>query len=220
MPHVEIENEIRASVDEFVEGMRALVRKAVLHTIARHLQVDVDIDAAGIAVEPSATPIQPGPKRQQARQVQAPKNQAPGGARSASRVGVSVGAVRKKAPGIRRAAPKPSTPATASSPSKRKAHPTAAASALSGVQKMSGGGASAVEPSASVAKAEPTEVSVEETAATLLAHIEIEPGQGLEELALAMDTPAADLAEPLKKLLAEGKIIQTPGQGQASYHPT
>jgi hypothetical protein len=62
MPHVdiEIENEIRGMVHDFVEGMRALARKAVLQSVAHHLEVDVR--AAGASVEPASTPSQSRPK--------------------------------------------------------------------------------------------------------------------------------------------------------------
>ncbi|WP_159397178.1 hypothetical protein [Sorangium cellulosum] len=59
-----------------------------------------------------------------------------------------------------------------------------------------------------------------EIADALLAHVEIEPGQGIEELALAMGTPATELQEPIKQLLAENKITEEQDQGQTSYYPT
>ena len=66
----------------------------------------------------------------------------------------------------------------------------------------------------------PSGIPENEIAEALLAHVEIEPGQGIDDLALAMGTPAADLQEPIKKLLEENKITEELRQGQASYYPT
>jgi hypothetical protein len=94
---------------------------------------------------------------------------------------------------------------------------TAAAEQRSSAADGSEGDASSVRADAERAR---STAWVEETAATLLAHVEIEPGQGLDDLALAMGTPAADLEEPIKRLLAENKITEELRQGQAAYYPT
>ncbi|MGK4004786.1 hypothetical protein WMF31_19300 [Sorangium sp. So ce1036] len=231
---VEIENEIRASVAEFLEGMRALVRKDILQSVARHLEVD--IRAAGISIEPALTPIKP------ARKV--------GGALAPSRVA----APARKKPAPRRPAPSkpapskpaPSKPARAAS-GKKAVAPRAAVTARpraatpaprasdAGTAGAAGADAAGARPAESAAGEKAAEQAIvagteapqvaasgpgDEIAEALLAHVEIEPGQGLEELALAMGTPAADLEGPIKRLVEENKITEEMRQGQAAYYPT
>lgn len=213
---VEIENEIRASVAKFVEGMRALARKDVLQIVARHLEVD--IRAAGISIESLAARIEPAHKAPARKPTRAKPAERKATTARAPERGPQRAKARKKPAASRPsrpAAPRPAPVAPqppASAPEELGSAPAAAAEA---------GSAPAVEPPA---QAEPTsganEAAVEETAATLLAHIEIEPGQGLEELALAMGTPAAELEEPIKKLLDENKIAEKMRQGQAEYYPS
>lgn len=203
---VEIENEIRASVAEFLEGMRALVRKDVLRTAARYLQVD--ISAAGISTGPAATPAKPVRKGERAP--------APSRPAAPARSAPSPKTPTRAAPRKKAAAPRTTgggaRPAIAP-PKKRAAR--APAPAVAPVK--------AAEQAAPASPVNPASLqsgsSGDEISEALLAHVEIEPGQGIDDLALAMGTPAAELQEPLKKLLAEKKITEELHQGQASYYP-
>ncbi|AUX22974.1 uncharacterized protein SOCEGT47_034900 [Sorangium cellulosum] len=314
---VEIENEIRASVAEFLEGMRALVRKDILQSVAGHLEVD--IRAAGISIEPALTPIKPArkvggalaPSRVAApsRKKAAPSRPAPSKP-APSRPALSKPALSKPAtskpatsrPALSRPAPsKPATsrpapskpapsrpalskpalskPATSKPATSRPAlsrpapskpatsrpapsKPTRAASGkkalapraavaarpraatpgprasdagTAGTAGAAGAGAAGARPAESAAGEKAAEQAIlagteapqgaapgpgDEISEALLAHVEIEPGQGLEELALAMGTPAADLEGPIKKLVEENKITEEMRQGQAAYYPT
>jgi hypothetical protein len=210
---VEIENEIRASVAKFLEGMRAVVRKDVLRTAARYLEVD--ISAAGISTAPASTlakPVRkaeraPAPSRPAAPVRSAPSQKAP------KRV-----APRKKAPAPAAASRTTGSASRAAvAPTKTKARagrtpaPAVAAPGKAAEQAVPASPASLASPSSGS--------SADEIAEALLAHVEIEPGQGIDDLALAMGTPAAELQEPLKKLLEENKITEELRQGQASYYP-
>jgi hypothetical protein len=64
-----------------------------------------------------------------------------------------------------------------------------------------------------------TPQELDQTAATLYAHIEAHPGQRMEEIARALASTTRDLALPVKKLLAERRI-RTEGQKRATkYFP-
>lgn len=201
---VEIENEIRASVAEFLEGMRALVRRDVLRAAAQYLQVD--ISAAGISTGPVATPAKPVRKAERAP--------APSRPAAPPRSAPSPKTPTRAAPRKKAAAPRTTgggaRPAVA--PPKARAARTAAPAAVAPVKV-----AEQAAPSSPVSL--PSGSSGDEIAEALLAHVEIEPGQGIDDLALAMGTPAAELQEPLKKLLAENKITEELHQGQTSYYP-
>ncbi|WP_437538447.1 hypothetical protein WME79_21035 [Sorangium sp. So ce726] len=192
---------------EFLEGMRAVVRKEVLRTAARYLQVD--ISAAGISTGPAATPAKPvrkgerapAPSRPAAPPRSAPSPKTP--ARAAPRK--KAAAPRTTGGGARPAVAPPKSRA-ARTPAPAVAAPVKAAEQAAP--------ASPVNPASL-----PSGSSGDEIAEALLAHVEIEPGQGIDDLALAMGTPAAELQEPLKKLLAENKITEELRQGQASYYP-
>ncbi|MGK3993896.1 hypothetical protein [Sorangium sp. So ce1024] len=205
--------------------MRALARKAVIQGAARYLEVD--IKAAGISTGPAATPARPGrkaapapaPSRPAAPARSAPSRKAP--ARAA--------ASRKKAAPPRKAAGAAARPAVAPAKGRR--------AVGSGAPEAAGSGSAASVQAPAVPAGEkvaeqagavtpvnpenaPSGIPGDEIAEALLAHVEIEPGQGIEDLALAMGTPAADLQEPIKKLLDENKITEELRQGQASYYPT
>jgi hypothetical protein len=201
---VEIENEIRASVAEFLEGMRALVRKDVLRAAAQYLQVD--ISAAGISTGPAATPAKPVRKAERAP---APSRPAAPPRSAPSPKTPTRAAARKKA-----AAPRTTGGGArpAAAPPKARAARTPAPAVVAPVKA-----AEQAAPASPVSL--PSGSSGDEIAEALLAHVEIEPGQGIDDLALAMGTPAAELQEPLKKLLAENKITEELRQGQASYYP-
>jgi hypothetical protein len=208
---VEIENEIRASVAKFLEGMRAVVRKDVLRTAARYLEVD--ISAAGVSTAPAATlakPVRkaeraPAPSRPAASVRSAPAQKAP-----------KRGAPRKKA-----AAPAAASRTTGSA-SRAAVAPTKARAGRTRAPAVAAPGKAAEQavPASPASLASPSSgSSADEIAEALLAHVEIEPGQGIDDLALAMGTPAAELQQPLKKLLEENKITEELRQGQASYYP-
>ncbi|WP_437987143.1 hypothetical protein [Sorangium sp. So ce117] len=192
---------------EFLEGLRALVRKDVLRTAGRYLQVD--ISAAGISTGPAATPAKPVRKGERApapSRPAAPPRKAPS-AKTPTRA-----APRKKAAASRTSGGG-ARPAVAAPKSRAARTPAPAVTAP----------VKAAEQAAPVNPANPASLSSgssgDEIAEALLAHVEIEPGQGIDDLALAMGTPAAELQEPLKKLLAENKITEELRQGQASYYP-
>ncbi|WP_438020803.1 hypothetical protein WMF18_17755 [Sorangium sp. So ce315] len=205
--------------------MRALARKAVVQGAARYLEVD--IKAAGISTGPAATtPAKPGRKaapapapvksRPAAPARSAPSRKAPARAAASSR--------KKAAPPQK--AGKAARPAVAPAKGRRAAGAGAArrggaasaqAPAIPAREKVAeqAGPVTPVNPENA-----PSGIPGDEIAEALLAHVEIEPGQGIEDLALAMGTPAADLQEPIKKLLDENKITEEMRQGQASYYPT
>jgi hypothetical protein len=207
---VEIENEIRASVAEFLEGLRALVRKDVLRTAGRYLQVD--ISAAGISTGPAATPAKPVRKGERAP---APSRPAAPPRSAPSPKKPTRAAPRKKA-----AAPRASgggARAAVAAPKSRAARTPAPAVTAPAKAAEQAAPPSPVNPASPASLSSGS--SGDEIAEALLAHVEIEPGQGIDDLALAMGTPAAELQEPLKKLLAENKITEELRQGQASYYP-
>ncbi|WP_437291566.1 hypothetical protein [Sorangium sp. So ce406] len=199
--------------------MRALARKAVIQNAAQYLEVD--IKAAGISTGPAATPPKPSRKAERAP--------APAPAKA-----------RPAAPA--RSAPSRKAPArAAAAPSRKKAAParkvkSAARPAVAPVKGRRAAGAASTRAPAVPAGEKgaehagpvnptspenaPSGIPENEIAEALLAHVEIEPGQGIDDLALAMGTPAADLQEPIKKLLEENKITEELRQGQASYYPT
>ncbi|WP_437840947.1 hypothetical protein [Sorangium sp. So ce1153] len=212
---------------KFLEGMRALVRKDVFRNAAQYLEVD--IKAAGISTGPAATPMKPGRKAERAPTPAPTKSRKAASARSApSRKAPSRPAPSRPAP----SRPAPSRPA----PRKKTAAPRAAGGAArpavapAKARAKSAGKAQAPAVGAGdkgTQPANPTSpenapsgIPENEIAEALLAHVEIEPGQGIDDLALAMGTPAADLQEPIKKLLEENKITEELRQGQASYYPT
>lgn len=158
----QVESEIRASVDEFVKGVRALVEKSVLDLVAETLEVDVIAAALGKLPAP----------------------------RARARV--------KRSPEPRRS--RAQAPRAAEASSKRPRDER-------GTERVGR------------ARAEAPANADEQTASALLAHVTIEPGQGLEELALAMGTPAQALEAPLRKLVAGRKIAQRRAQGKAAYYP-
>lgn len=201
---VEIENEIRASVAEFLEGMRALVRKDVLRAAAQYLQVDISV--AGISTGPAATPAKPVRKAERAPAPSRPA--AP--PRSAPSPKTPTRAAPRKKAAAPRATGGGARPAAA--PPKARAARTPAPAVAAPVKA-----AEQAAPASPVSL--PSGSSGDEIAEALLAHVEIEPGQGIDDLALAMGTPAAELQEPLKKLLAENKITEELRQGQTSYYP-
>ncbi|WP_438044226.1 hypothetical protein [Sorangium sp. So ce128] len=192
---------------KFLEGMRALVRKDVLRTAARYLQVD--ISAAGISTGPAATPAKPIRKGERAP--------APSRPAAPPRSAPSPKTPTRAAPRKKAAAPRTSgggaRPAVAAPKSRAARTPAPAVAAPVKIAEQAAP-ASPVNP-ASLSSGS----SGDEIAEALLAHVEIEPGQGIDDLALAMGTPAAELQEPLKKLLAENKITEELRQGQASYYP-
>ncbi|KYF71409.1 hypothetical protein BE15_47060 [Sorangium cellulosum] len=204
-------------VAAFLEGMRALARKAVIQNAAQYLEVD--IKAAGISTGPAATPPKPGRKAERAPAPAKVRPAAP--ARSAP---------SRKAPARAAAAPSRKKAAPA-----RKAKSAARPAVAPAKGRRAAGAASPRTPAVSAGekRAEqagpvnatspenaPSGIPENEIAEALLAHVEIEPGQGIDDLALAMGTPAADLQEPIKKLLEENKITEELRQGQASYYPT
>ncbi|WP_437627471.1 hypothetical protein [Sorangium sp. So ce1151] len=207
---------------KFLEGMRALVRKDVFQNAAQYLEVD--IKAAGISTGPAATPMKPGRKAERAPTPAPTKSRTAASARSAP---------SRKAP----SRPAPSRPAPSRQiPRKKAVAPRAAGGAarsavapVKGRAKSAGkaqapavaAGDKATQPVSSASPENaPSGIPENEIAEALLAHVEIEPGQGIDDLALAMGTPAADLQEPIKKLLEENKITEELRQGQASYYPT
>ncbi|AUX32589.1 MULTISPECIES: hypothetical protein [Sorangium] len=206
---VEIENEIRALVAAFLEGMKALARKDVLQNAARYLEVD--IKAAGIS-GPVATPMKPARKAERAPAPSRPA--AP--ARSAP---------PRKAPAPKRAAPRkkaaaPRATAGAARPAAAPAKARRASAAPAQAAPAVGAGAKEAEQARPTSPENaPSGIPGDEIAEALLAHVEIEPGQGIDDLALAMGTPAAELQEPIKKLLEENKITEELNQGQTSYYP-
>ncbi|MDC0681977.1 hypothetical protein [Sorangium atrum] len=189
---------------EFLEGMRALVRKDVLRAAAQYLQVD--ISAAGISTGPAATPAKPVRKAERAP--------APSRPAAPPRSAPSPKTPTRAAPRKKAAAPRTTgggaRPAVA--PPKARAARTPAPAAVAPLKA-----AEQAAPASPVSL--PSGSSGDEIAEALLAHVEIEPGQGIDDLALAMGTPAAELQEPLKKLLAENKITEELRQGQTSYYP-
>ncbi|WP_437803339.1 hypothetical protein [Sorangium sp. So ce693] len=189
---------------EFLEGMRALVREDVLRAAAQYLQVD--ISAAGISTGPAATPAKPVRKAERAP--------APSRPAAPPRSAPSPKTPTRAAPRKKAAAPRTTgggaRPAVA--PPKARAARTPAPAAVAPVKA-----AEQAAPASPVSL--PSGSSGDEIAEALLAHVEIEPGQGIDDLALAMGTPAAELQEPLKKLLAENKITEELRQGQTSYYP-
>ncbi|WP_437760308.1 hypothetical protein [Sorangium sp. So ce1389] len=212
---------------KFLEGMRALVRKDVFQNAARYLEVD--IKAAGISTGPAATPMKPGRKAEHAPMPAPTKSRKAASARSApSRKAPSRPAPSRPAP----SRPAPSRPV----PRKKTAAPRAAGgaarpavapakarakSAGKAQAPAVGAGDKGTQPASSTSPENaPSGIPENEIAEALLAHVEIEPGQGIDDLALAMGTPAADLQEPIKKLLEENKITEELRQGQASYYPT
>ncbi|WP_437339049.1 hypothetical protein [Sorangium sp. So ce394] len=206
---VEIENEIRALVAAFLEGMRALARKDVLQNAARYLEVD--IKAAGIS-GPVATPMKPAPKAERApapRRPAAPARSAPS----------------RKAPAPKRAAPrkKAATPRATAGAARPAAAPArarrASATPAQAAPAVGAGAKDAEQTRPASPENAPSGIPGDEIAEALLAHVEIEPGQGIDDLALAMGTPAAELQEPIKKLLEENKITEELNQGQTSYYP-
>ncbi|WP_433936964.1 hypothetical protein AB3662_20130 [Sorangium cellulosum] len=208
----------------FLEGMRALARKAVIQNAAQYLEVD--IKAAGISTGPAATPPKPGRKAERAPAPapapakarpaaparSAPSRKAP--ARAAAAPSRKKAAPARKAKGAAR-------PAVAPAKGRRAAGAAGAASTRTPAVPASEKGAEQaglVNPTSP--ENAPSGIPENEIAEALLAHVEIEPGQGIDDLALAMGTPAADLQEPIKKLLEENKITEELRQGQASYYPT
>ncbi|WP_437563856.1 hypothetical protein [Sorangium sp. So ce542] len=209
---VEIENEIRALVAAFLEGMRALARKDVLQNAARYLEVD--IKAAGIS-GPVATPMKPAPKAERA----------PAPRRPAAPAAPPRSAPSRKAPAPKRAAPRkkaatPRATAGAARPAAAPAKARRASAAPAQAAPAVGAGAKDAEQTRPAnPENAPSGIPGDEIAEALLAHVEIEPGQGIDDLALAMGTPAAELQEPIKKLLEENKITEELNQGQTSYYP-
>jgi hypothetical protein len=159
----QVESEIRASVDEFVRGIRALVERSVFQLVARSLEVDVVAAALAKRPAPPGHRVRPAERSPEPRRVPARALRAELGR---------------------------------SRPRKAASHPDGRgrAGALAG--------------------------GVERAASALLAHIKIEPGQGLKELALAMGTPAAELAAPIRRLLSEHKIRERGEGGKATYYPS
>ncbi|WP_437932053.1 hypothetical protein WMF37_23300 [Sorangium sp. So ce291] len=202
---------------KFLEGMRALVRKDVFQNAAQYLEVD--IKAAGISTGPAATPMKPGRKAERAPTPAPTKSRTAASARSApSRKAPSRPAPSRPAPRKKAAAPRAAggaaRPAVAPAKARAKSAGKAQASAV-------GAGDKGTQPASSTSPENaPSGIPENEIAEALLAHVEIEPGQGIDDLALAMGTPAADLQEPIKKLLEENKITEELRQGQASYYPT
>ncbi|WP_148313792.1 hypothetical protein [Sorangium cellulosum] len=131
----------------------------------------------------------------------------------------------RKAPAPKRAAPRkkaatPRATAGAARPAAAPAKARRASAAPTQAAPAVGAGAKDAEQTrpASPENA-PSGIPGDEIAEALLAHVEIEPGQGIDDLALAMGTPAAELQEPIKKLLEENKITEELNQGQTSYYP-
>ncbi|WP_437593978.1 hypothetical protein [Sorangium sp. So ce1000] len=199
---------------KFLEGMRALVRKDVLRAAARYLQVD--ISAAGISTGPAATPTKPVRKGERAP---VPSRPAASARSAPSQKAPTRAAPRKKAaaPRTTGGAARPAV-APAKARAGRASAPAGAAPGKAAEQAVAASPAS--PPNAASLPSPPAGSSGDEIAEALLAHVEIEPGQGIDDLALAMGTPAAELQEPLKKLLEENKITEELRQGQASYYPT
>ncbi|WP_437493001.1 hypothetical protein WME75_19465 [Sorangium sp. So ce1014] len=213
---VEIENEIRSLVAKFLEGMRALARKDVVQNAARYLEVD--IKAAGISTGPAATPMKPSRKAERAPAPSRPAPSRPAPSRPAA---PARSAPSRKAPTPKRAAPrkKAVAPRTTGGAARPAAAPARARAASAGaLAAPAGKGAEQSRPVSP--ENPPSGIPGDEIAEALLAHVEIEPGQGIDDLALAMGTPAAELKEPIKKLLAENKITEELSQGQTSYYPT
>ncbi|WP_441286445.1 hypothetical protein ACSRUE_29215 [Sorangium sp. KYC3313] len=192
---------------EFLEGMRALVRKDVLRTAARYLQVDI---SAGLSTGPAATPAKPVRKGERAPAPSRPAAPPPRSAPSPKKPKRAAPRKKAAAPRTRGGGARPAVAAPKSRAARAPA-PAVAAPVKAAEQPAP---ASPVNP-ASLSSGS----SGDEIAEALLAHVEIEPGQGIDDLALAMGTPAAELQEPLKKLLAENKITEELRQGQASYYP-
>ncbi len=163
-----VESDVRASVDELVKTIRAIIERSVLDVVARVLQED-------FVTASLARPTPARPARRAKRTAKAPARKAQA----------------KRADASRRAAAAP-----------RSRRPAAA------------------EPRADMAPPAPPEPAADQTAAALLSHVTIEPGQGLEELALAMGTAAAELKAPIKKLVEEQKISERQEQGRAAYYPS
>ncbi|WP_437641176.1 hypothetical protein [Sorangium sp. So ce854] len=205
--------------------MRALARKAVIQGAARYLEVD--IKAGGISTGPAATPAKPGRKAAPAPAPAPVKSRPAAPARSAPsrKAPARAAASRKKAAPPRKAG-KAARPAVAPAKGRRAAGSGAAGSGGAGSAQAPAvpAGEKVAEQAGPVTPVNPENapsgIPGDEIAEALLAHVEIEPGQGIEDLALAMGTPAADLQEPIKKLLDENKITEELRQGQASYYPT
>ncbi|WP_437516960.1 hypothetical protein [Sorangium sp. So ce1099] len=212
---------------KFLEGMRALVRKDVFQNAARYLEVD--IKAAGISTGPAAIPTKPGRKAERAPTPAPTKSRTAASARSApSRKAPSRPAPSRPAPS--RAAPsrpaprkKTAAPRAAGGAARPAVAPAKARAASAGKAQAPavGAGDKGTQPTSPTSPENaPSGIPENEIAEALLAHVEIEPGQGIDDLALAMGTPAADLQEPIKKLLEENKITEELRQGQTSYYPT
>ncbi|WP_437603540.1 hypothetical protein WMF28_18275 [Sorangium sp. So ce590] len=227
---------------KFLEGMRALARKDVVQNAARYLEVD--IKAAGISTGPAATPMTPARKAERAP---APSRPAPSRPVPSRPAAPARSAPSRKAPTPKRAAPhkKAAAPRTTGGAARPAAalRTTGGAARPAAAPRTTGG---AARPAAAPARARaasagalaaaagrgaeqarpvspenpPSGIPGDEIAEALLAHVEIEPGQGIDDLALAMGTPAAELQEPIKRLLEENKITEELSQGQTSYYPT
>ncbi|WP_437737948.1 hypothetical protein [Sorangium sp. So ce1335] len=209
---------------EFLEGMRALARKAVIQDAARYLEVD--IKAAGSSAGPAATPTKPGRKAVRAPAPAPTRPAAPARSAPSRKAPARAAASRKKAAPPRKAG-SAARPAVAPAKGRRGAGSGAAGSggaASAQAPAVTAGEKGAEQAAGTVTPVNPENAPAgipgDEIAEALLAHVEIEPGQGIEDLALAMGTPAADLQEPIKKLLEENKITEELRQGQASYYPT
>ncbi|XYI03273.1 hypothetical protein ACMHYB_27330 [Sorangium sp. So ce1128] len=207
---------------KFLEGMRALVRKDVFQNAARYLEVD--IKAAGISTGPAATPTKPGRKAERAPTPAPTKSRPAASARSApsrkapSRPAPSRPAPSRPAPRKKAAAPRAAGGAARPAVAPAKARATSAGKPQAPAVGAGDKGAQPAGPASP--EHAPSGIPENEIAEALLAHVEIEPGQGIDDLALAMGTPAADLQEPIKKLLEENKITEELRQGQTSYYPT
>ncbi|WP_437581187.1 hypothetical protein [Sorangium sp. So ce887] len=231
---------------KFLEGMRALARKDVVQNAARYLEVD--IKAAGISTGPAATPMKPArkaerapapsrpaPSRPAAPARSAPSRKAPTPKRAAPPKKAAAPPKKAVAPrttgGAARPAAAPRTtrgaarPAAVPRTTRGAARPAAAPARARGASALAapavGAAGKGTEQTRPVSPENPPSgIPGDEIAEALLAHVEIEPGQGIDDLALAMGTPAAELQEPIKKLLEENKITEELSQGQTSYYPT
>ncbi|XXX82072.1 hypothetical protein WMF30_25250 [Sorangium sp. So ce134] len=146
----------------------------------------------------------PAPRRPAAPVRSAPSRKAPAPKRAAP---------RKKA-----AAPRATAGAARPAATPAKGRPASAAPAPA-APAVGAAGKEAEQARPGSPENAPSGIPGDEIAEALLAHVEIEPGQGIDDLALAMGTPAADLQEPIKKLLEENKITEELNQGQTSYYP-
>ena len=235
----DVEGEIRVLVDDFVKGMRALARKAAFQSIAQHLGVDIrnspvrfeiEVPAPAARSRPATVPESHGSSKIRALSRLGREGESHEKAAAAPRSSKTpMAAVERKsdtvAPRRKRGATRSEAQAPAAESTMQAGDERASDTGALGdegalrtdapneaIQQAGTSGSSATEPKREGA-------SVDETASTLLAHVAIEPGQGVEELALALGATVAELEEPIKKLLAENKITEAWRQGQVAYYP-